>query len=174
VEFILWVVLDIELRCLMLYTELHPQLPKSFCLFVWFWGLWGQGLEFELGASCLQSRHYRLSQTSSSFFCVFFCFFKIGPLKLFASGWPQTVIFPMSASQVARITGMSHQHPTFLGFLVFGFFEIGSCCVTRASLKLKVLQLSLRVLGYRCVPLCPLESYILKQWLLCSLLYLFR
>jgi hypothetical protein len=26
-------------------------------------------------------------------------------------GWPQTVILPISASQVARITGLNHQHP---------------------------------------------------------------
>jgi hypothetical protein len=28
--------------------------------------------------------------------------------ELFPWGWPQTSIFPISASQVARITGMSH------------------------------------------------------------------
>jgi hypothetical protein len=35
-------------------------------------------------------------------------------LKTICSGWPQTVILPISASQVARITGLSHWCPTFV------------------------------------------------------------
>jgi hypothetical protein len=31
--------------------------------------------------------------------------------------WPQTAILPISTSQVARITGMIHQHPATLYFL---------------------------------------------------------
>jgi hypothetical protein len=38
-------------------------------------------------------------------------FFKIRSLKLFARGWLQTLIFPISASWVARITSLSHQCP---------------------------------------------------------------
>jgi hypothetical protein len=36
--------------------------------------------------------------------------------KLFCLGWPQTVILLISASHVARITGMSHQHLTCVLF----------------------------------------------------------
>jgi hypothetical protein len=31
--------------------------------------------------------------------------------NLFCLGWPGTSILPISASQVARIVGLSHQHP---------------------------------------------------------------
>jgi hypothetical protein len=37
-------------------------------------------------------------------------FFEIGVSNDFP-GWPQITILPISASQVARITGLSHQHP---------------------------------------------------------------
>jgi hypothetical protein len=37
--------------------------------------------------------------------------FKIASLELFAQGWLQTLILLISAFWVARITGMSHQHP---------------------------------------------------------------
>jgi hypothetical protein len=42
---------------------------------------------------------------------------EIGSQELFAWGWPQTVILLISASQVASITGMSHQCPLTLCFL---------------------------------------------------------
>jgi hypothetical protein len=39
--------------------------------------------------------------------------FKIGSQKLFArAGFELAVILLVTASQIARITGMSHQHPT--------------------------------------------------------------
>jgi hypothetical protein len=37
--------------------------------------------------------------------------FEIGSHKLFTQGWLLTVILLISASQVARITGVSHGHP---------------------------------------------------------------
>jgi hypothetical protein len=33
---------------------------------------------------------------------------KMGSFKLFCLGWPETSFFPISASQVAKITGVSH------------------------------------------------------------------
>jgi hypothetical protein len=62
---------------------------------------------------------YILSHSTSPFLWWVF-FFKIGSHKLFAlAGFePQP---SRSASWVARITGMSHQHPA-----VLGIFEIGS------------------------------------------------
>jgi hypothetical protein len=38
-------------------------------------------------------------------------FLKIGSSKLFALGWLRTVILLISASWVARVTGVSHWHP---------------------------------------------------------------
>jgi hypothetical protein len=37
-------------------------------------------------------------------------FWRWGCLELYLLGWPQTVIFLISASQVARIIDGSHQH----------------------------------------------------------------
>jgi hypothetical protein len=42
----------------------------------------------------------------------FFFFFGTGSCELIAQGWLQTAILPISASQVARITGVIHQHLT--------------------------------------------------------------
>jgi hypothetical protein len=66
-------------------------------------------LEFELGASQLLGRtSFCLSHSTSPFF-VCDGFFEIGSCELFAWWWLQTVILVISASQVARITGMSPQ-----------------------------------------------------------------
>jgi hypothetical protein len=49
--------------------------------------------------------------------CVCVCvlgIFKIGSHKLFYPGWLRAMILLISASWVARITGVSHQHPGFL------------------------------------------------------------
>jgi hypothetical protein len=35
------------------------------------------------------------------------------------AGWPQAIILPISASQVARIIGVSHRHPAEKGFKYF-------------------------------------------------------
>jgi hypothetical protein len=64
------------------------------------------GLGFELRASCLQSDTlYHLSNTSSPF-----CsgYLGDGILQIICLGWPRTMILPISASKVARITGVSH------------------------------------------------------------------
>jgi hypothetical protein len=48
---------------------------------------------------------YHLSQTSSPFFCDYFG----DVLQTISQSWSETMIFLISASQVARITGMNHQ-----------------------------------------------------------------
>jgi hypothetical protein len=66
------------------------------------------GLGFELRALRLQLL-YHLSNTSSylSFLWLFFFGDRVsGTISL---SWPQTLILLISTSQVARITGMSHQ-----------------------------------------------------------------
>jgi hypothetical protein len=70
-------------------------------------------LELELGTSCLQNRHSTLSHTSSPF-----CSGCYGDevSRTLCLGWPRLAILLISASQVARITGMSHQHPAPLHF----------------------------------------------------------
>jgi hypothetical protein len=50
-------------------------------------------------------------------------FFEIGSRELFAWDWLQTVILLISASRVARITGVSHQHPAKQNF--FKKFYLG-------------------------------------------------
>jgi hypothetical protein len=73
---------------------------------------WGEVLGFEL-------RAYTLNHSISPFWgWVFFFFFERGSCELFAWGWLQTMILLMSASQVARIIGVSHQRPAC--YLFFG------------------------------------------------------
>jgi hypothetical protein len=101
-------------------------------------GHWIQGLVLTRQAL------YHFSHSVSPFLHLFFCgavvwtqglhleslhqpfflmgFFKIGSHKLFAQGWLQTMILLISVSWVARITGVSYQHPAALVI-----FEIGSC-----------------------------------------------
>jgi hypothetical protein len=54
-------------------------------------------------------RAYTSSHSTSPFFVM--GIFEIGSCELFAQGWLPTVILQMSASWVARITGVSYQHP---------------------------------------------------------------
>jgi hypothetical protein len=46
--------------------------------------------------------------------------FKIGSHELLAQDWLQAMIFLISASWVARITGVSHHRPALLRFLRWG------------------------------------------------------
>jgi hypothetical protein len=62
---------------------------------------------FEIRALCLQSRHsYHLSHTSTPFFVL--VILEMGVSQTIFLDWPQTATLPISASQVARITGVSH------------------------------------------------------------------
>jgi hypothetical protein len=70
------------------------------------------GLAFKLRASHLQSRHFTTWATSS----VHFGYFGDGVPPTIWLGWPWTMILPISASQVARITGVSHQHLAYCLF----------------------------------------------------------
>jgi hypothetical protein len=67
------------------------------------------GLEFELKASALQSRHSGLRHTSGPFCSGYFGDGDCG-------GWGRLVNYfarlPISASRVVRITNISHQFPT--------------------------------------------------------------
>jgi hypothetical protein len=78
-------------------------LPLDSCVTFFFF----VGLGFEFRALHLQNRC--LSHTSSPF-----CpgYFGDGVLQTLCLGWPCT-IFPISASQVARITGVSYWHPAW-------------------------------------------------------------
>jgi hypothetical protein len=72
------------------------------------------GLGFEFRAWCLQSRcsQSRHSTTWATLPRPFFSgYFGDGVSRTICRGWPQTSILPISASQVARILGVSHQHP---------------------------------------------------------------
>jgi hypothetical protein len=67
------------------------------CMCVW------QGLNS--GQVLIKQALYHLSHFSSPFCSGYF-----GDGVLQTPRWPQTAILPISASQVARITGVSHQH----------------------------------------------------------------
>jgi hypothetical protein len=73
-----------------------------------FW--WNWDLNFLLTKQAL----YYLRHTSSPFFSGYF---GDGILQTICPGWPQTVIFSISTSQVAKITGLSHWHPVGRDFL---------------------------------------------------------
>jgi hypothetical protein len=65
------------------------------------------GLGFELRASNLQSSHSAVTPP------VRFAL-QDGVLPTICPGWPRTTFLPISASQVARIIGVSHQSLTSL------------------------------------------------------------
>jgi hypothetical protein len=51
---------------------------------------------------------------------------EIGSCTTPCLAWPQTVTLPISASQLARIKGISHWYPAMLWFLEY---LIGNCCI---------------------------------------------
>jgi hypothetical protein len=64
-----------------------------------------QGLTFCWGQQGPHWSYFKLPAiTTPSFFSI-----EMGSYKLFCPGWPKTVILPISSSQVARITGVSHR-----------------------------------------------------------------
>jgi hypothetical protein len=73
--------------------------------FPFFCGIrvWTQGFSLAKQVLC------HLSHTFGPF--LLWLFFGDGVLRALCPGWPQTAILPISASQVARITGVSHLCP---------------------------------------------------------------
>jgi hypothetical protein len=76
----------------------------------------------------LQSRHSSTLSHASSSFCS--SCFGDGVLQIISLSRPQISVFPTSASQVARMMGLSWHF--------FSVFEIGSCCVAQAGLELLI------------------------------------
>jgi hypothetical protein len=70
------------------------------------------GLGLELRASHLQSQHPTTWATPPVHFALFIL--EMGGIM---KGWHQTSIVPISASQVARITGVSHWHSALFHFV---------------------------------------------------------
>jgi hypothetical protein len=98
-SFVTSVVINMVCRFSFTWTSYHH-------LFVFFF-LAALGLE--LRASHLLGLLGRWSITCATLFVL--GFFKIGIHELLASGWLWTTVLPISASWVARITGVCHQHP---------------------------------------------------------------
>jgi hypothetical protein len=92
----------------------------NFCVCVWL----GFGFTLTKQALIMQAP-YHLSHTSSSFCCGYF---GDGILQTISLGWTQTVILT-SASQVARITGVSHQHPASLKILKLKLYMYVYICM---------------------------------------------
>jgi hypothetical protein len=59
--------------------------------------------------------------------------FEIGSCELFAWDWPRTTILLIAASWVARITGVSHQHPAcFLYSWCSSICSLGRDCLSQS------------------------------------------
>jgi hypothetical protein len=82
---------------------------KGIVLFYLFICLVVVGLGFVLAKQVLCCMNH-----SNSPFCS--GYFGVGVSRTICPGWPQTMILPISASQVARITDVSHQHPAYFIF----------------------------------------------------------
>jgi hypothetical protein len=85
------------------YVWCHPHFD-FLCLFKFFGGNW---------ALCLQNRHSTTWATPPVHFALLS--FGDGVLQTLCTGWSPTVILLISASQVARMTGVSHWCPAFYG-----------------------------------------------------------
>jgi hypothetical protein len=78
---------------------------SAFIYFVFFFFCLGLG--FELRASQLQSRCSTAGATPPVRFALVILEMRVS--RTICLSWPRTIILPISASQVARITGVSHQ-----------------------------------------------------------------
>jgi hypothetical protein len=105
---------------------LEPYTQPHFLVFLFL-----EGLKFELRTLRLQGRR---SSVFGPFF-VLVIFGQGGLENYLPRGWPGTSVLHILASLVARITGMSHQHPA----IFFFFFETQSHYIAQAGLKLAVL-----------------------------------
>jgi hypothetical protein len=72
-----------------------------------------------LRALCLLGRHSATWTTLSVLFCVGYCQDRVS--WTICLGWLRIVILLISASRVARITGVSHRHPAFLFLFPLSF-----------------------------------------------------
>jgi hypothetical protein len=104
------------------------------------------GLGFGLRASSLPSRCSTTWATLLVHFAL--VILEMGVSRNICSNCPQAVILLISASHVARITGMSHWCPAALLFLFLFIWDgtslcspgcPGTCCIAQAGLKLTVL-----------------------------------
>jgi hypothetical protein len=78
--------------------KLYKVMADIFFFFLWNWsGVWTQAL-------LLQSGHF-ITWSSPSVHLSLFTFWRCD-FETICLGWPQTMILPISASQVARITGV--------------------------------------------------------------------
>jgi hypothetical protein len=97
-------------------TTINTPTIKIIGGFFFFW--WDWGLNSDLQAC--KAGPIQLEHNSSSFCPDYFVSQTIWPY------WPWTVTLLTSALQMARITGMSHQHPAPLEHFFFSFFFCGT------------------------------------------------
>jgi hypothetical protein len=76
---------------------------------------------------------------------------EMGVSRTICPGWLWSVILLSSASQVARITGVSHQSPTWPGI----------CCIAQSDLKFMIfLPQPAEFWDYgRCIPQCQHQMW---------------
>jgi hypothetical protein len=87
--------------------------PAALWFFFFFFFLVRLG--FELRAFCLQSRYCTTWAIPPVHFALFIL--EMGVFQTICLSWPLTVILLISASQVARIIGVSHWHLAAFWFL---------------------------------------------------------
>jgi hypothetical protein len=99
-----------------------------FCILLLCW-IWLSGITvffFFFPVLGIELRAYTLSHSTSPFFVM--GFFKIRIWELFCRGWPQAMILLVSASCVARIIGMNHEHPVGSNSVLVDYL---GCCKDR-------------------------------------------
>jgi hypothetical protein len=100
--------------------RLHPFMNYELllihmCLFIFFFGCLG----VELRTSCLVGRYATTRATCQP--CFVLSTFQIGSCRTICRGWLWAMILLISASWIARIIGISHQHPALFSKILIQF-----------------------------------------------------
>jgi hypothetical protein len=109
--------------------EFSMFLKFLFTIYLWIGGI---GLEFELRASCLQSRHSTAWTTLPIHFCSG-CFGGRVSWTIYP-GWPWISILPNSAFKVAKIISVNQPHLTEIQYLMGTLEGKTACSALKPSL----------------------------------------
>jgi hypothetical protein len=124
--FIFWWYWDLNSRLCTGMSTVWDILPALAVIYFYSFPLFC-GMEFELWAPCLQGRCSTAWNTPPVPLCS--GYYRDGVSQTLCLGWRQTVILLILASQLVRITSMSHQQVAFFLFdLVFYSNKILNMC----------------------------------------------
>jgi hypothetical protein len=114
--------------------------------------------------SPFQTSYFRLPAVTVTIPCLFLFSFEMGSHKLFCPGWPRMTVFPISAPQVPRTTGISYQ------WLVIGW-DVVSGTIWPGWPQIVILLISaIQVAWDEGLTFCPISGPS-SLCLLCSLNY---